>query len=73
MSQMNKLGSMPVGRLLFNMALPACSGILVIMLYNVIDTMFVGHFAGPMANCRVIRGTSGQHAVADSGHGDRRW
>lgn len=46
---MNKLGSMPVGRLLLNMALPACSGILVIMLYNVIDTMFVGHFAGPMA------------------------
>ena len=49
MSQMNKLGSMPVSRLLFNMALPACSGILVIMLYNVIDTMFVGHFAGSMA------------------------
>ena len=46
---MNKLGSMPIGRLLLNMALPACSGILVIMLYNVIDTMFVGHYAGPMA------------------------
>ena len=46
---MNKLESMPISRLLFDMALPACSGILVIMLYNVIDTMFVGHFAGPMA------------------------
>lgn len=46
---MNKLGSMPISRLLFDMALPACSGILVIMLYNVIDTMFVGHYAGPMA------------------------
>ena len=49
MSQLNKLGSMPISRLLLDMALPACSGILVIMLYNVIDTMFVGHYAGPMA------------------------
>ena len=31
------------------MTLPACSGILVLMLYNIIDTMFVGQFAGAMA------------------------
>ena len=49
MSQMNKLGSMPVGQLLFNMSFPACSGILVMMLYNVIDTVFVGRYAGSMA------------------------
>ena len=49
MSKTNKLRSMPIGRLLLNMALPACTGLLVIMLYNVIDTMFVGHYAGPMA------------------------
>ena len=49
MSQLNRLGSAPVGKLLINMTLPACSGILVLMLYNIIDTMFVGQFAGAMA------------------------
>ena len=49
MKNVNRLGELPIGRLLFQMSLPACSGLLVIMLYNVVDTIFVGHFAGSIA------------------------
>ena len=31
------------------MTLPACTGMLVMMLYSIIDTIFIGQFAGPMA------------------------
>ena len=49
MSQLNRLGSAPIGKLLINMTLPACSGILVLMMYNIIDTIIVGQYAGAMA------------------------
>ncbi|UYM17480.1 MATE family efflux transporter [Endozoicomonas euniceicola] len=49
MSQLNRLGNAPIGRLLINMTLPACSGILALMMYNIIDTIIVGQYAGPMA------------------------
>ncbi|MGI9275332.1 MAG: MATE family efflux transporter [Endozoicomonas sp.] len=49
MSQLNRLGTDPIGKLLIKMTLPACTGMLVIMLYNIVDTIFVGHYAGSMA------------------------
>ncbi len=39
--QENKMGVMPVGKLLFNMALPMIISMLVQALYNVIDSMYV--------------------------------
>ena len=49
MSQLNRLGTDPIGKLLISMTLPACTGILIIMLYNIVDTIFIGHYAGSMA------------------------
>ena len=49
MNPLNQLGTAPIGKLLINMSLPACSGILILMLYNIIDTIFVGQFVGAMA------------------------
>ena len=37
----NKMGVMPVGRLMFNMAAPMVLSMLVQALYNVVDSMFV--------------------------------
>ena len=39
--QENKMGVMPVGRLLFTMSLPIMISMLVQALYNVVDSMFV--------------------------------
>ncbi len=39
--QGNKMGSMPVGKLLFNMALPMVISMLVQALYNVVDSVYV--------------------------------
>ena len=49
MNSTNKLARQPVGPLLLSMSLPACTGLLVITLYTVIDIIFVGHFAGSLA------------------------
>ena len=37
----NKMGSMPIGRLLFNMSLPMMVSMLVQALYNIVDSIFV--------------------------------
>ena len=37
----NKMGVMPVGKLLFTMSLPIMISMLVQALYNVVDSMFV--------------------------------
>ena len=37
----NKMGTMPIGKLLFSMALPIAISMLVQALYNVIDSIFV--------------------------------
>ena len=39
--QENKMGVMPVGRLLFSMSVPMILSMLVMALYNVVDSMFV--------------------------------
>ena len=41
----NKMGVMPVGKLLFNMALPMIASMLVQALYNVIDSVYISRFS----------------------------
>ena len=40
------LGTAPVGRLLFKLALPTVVAQLVNMLYNVVDRIYIGHIEG---------------------------
>ena len=44
LSKSEKLGTMPVTRLVFNMSLPVIISMLVQALYNVVDSIFVGQF-----------------------------
>lgn len=37
-----------IGRLLLKLSPPAFFGIFVITLYNVVDTIFIGHYVGPL-------------------------
>ena len=37
----NKMGTMPVGKLIFNMSLPMMVSMLVQALYNIVDSIFV--------------------------------
>ena len=43
--QENKMGVMPVGRLLVNMSLPMMASMLVMALYNIVDSMFVARIS----------------------------
>ena len=49
MSNINELGSKPVGRLLWQYSLPAVVGMVVVSLYNVIDRIIIGQQVGPEA------------------------
>ena len=44
-SQENKMGTMPVGKLLFNMALPMIIAMIVQALYNVVDSIYVSRIS----------------------------
>lgn len=39
----NELGTKPVGKLLFSLALPAITAQIVNVLYNMVDRMYIGH------------------------------
>lgn len=41
----NKMGTMPIGRLLISMSLPMIASMLVQALYNVVDSIFVAHYS----------------------------
>ena len=41
----NKMGVMPVGRLLFSMSVPMMASMLVMALYNIVDSMFVSRIS----------------------------
>src|SRR3712207_2728274 len=43
------LGSEPVGKLLLQYSIPAIIGMTVTSLYNIIDSIFIGHGVGAMA------------------------
>lgn len=42
----NKLGTAPVGKLLFQLALPAIAAQIVNLLYNMVDRIYIGHIPG---------------------------
>lgn len=42
----NQLGTKPVGKLLFSLALPAISAQIVNLLYNMVDRIYIGHLPG---------------------------
>jgi putative MATE family efflux protein len=44
----NILDDKRIGRLLLKLSLPAFFGMFVITLYNVVDTIFIGHYVGPL-------------------------
>ena len=45
MQQENKMGTMPVNKLLVTMSLPMMASMLVQALYNVVDSIFVAHYS----------------------------
>jgi putative MATE family efflux protein len=47
-NQMMSLEDTRIGRLLLNLSIPAFFGSVVMMLYNVIDTIFIGQYIGPL-------------------------
>jgi putative MATE family efflux protein len=44
----NVLDDDRIGRLLLNLSLPAFAGMFVMTLYNVVDTIFIGRYVGPL-------------------------
>lgn len=44
--QSRQLGEEPVGKLLLKMSIPAIIGMLVMSLYNIVDTIFISYFVG---------------------------
>ena len=44
----NVLDDSRIGRLLLKLSLPAFFGMFVMSLYNVVDTIFIGHYIGPL-------------------------
>jgi putative MATE family efflux protein len=49
MSQPAHLGTAPIGQLLRQQAIPASIGILVLSIYGIVDTIFVGQYVGAIA------------------------
>ena len=49
MSKSEKLGTEPIDKLLWQQAAPASVGILVMSIYGIVDTIFVGKWVGPIA------------------------
>ncbi len=49
MTRSEKLGTLPVGKLLLEQAVPASVGILVMSIYMIVDTIFVGQYVGAVA------------------------
>lgn len=49
MTRSEKLGHSPIGKLLLEQAVPASIGILVMSIYMIVDTIFVGQFIGAVA------------------------
>ena len=50
MSTENKMGVMPVGKLLIQMSLPMMISMLVQALYNIVDQFFIGRSVGELGN-----------------------
>ena len=48
MSHSQELGTAPINKLLVKMAVPASIGILIMSIYFIVDTIFVGQFVGTL-------------------------
>ena len=48
MNKTAELGSAPVHKLLFKYALPAIIAMTATSLYNIVDTVYIGHGCGPL-------------------------
>ena len=48
MAHSDALGEKPIGRLLFEQAVPASIGFLIMSIYGIVDTIFVGHWVGAL-------------------------
>ncbi len=48
MQQSQELGTEKISKLLFNQAVPASVGILVMSIYSIVDTIFVGRYVGTL-------------------------
>ena len=48
MSQSKTLGSEKISSLLIKQSIPAALGVLVLSIYNLVDTIFVGNYVGPL-------------------------
>ncbi len=86
MTRENKMGTMPVGKLLFTMSLPMIVAMLVQALYNVVDTYFVSKIsidavtalsnAFPVQNLMIGVGTGtavGVNALLSKSLGEKRY
>ncbi len=49
MTRSEKLGQLPINKLLLEQAVPASIGIMVMSIYMIVDTIFVGQFVGAVA------------------------
>ena len=47
-----ELGTQPIGKLLLQYAIPAIIAMTASSLYNMVDSIFIGHGVGPLANFR---------------------
>ena len=45
--ELNKMGTMPIGRLMMSMSLPAMFSMIINALYNIVDSIFVGMIGEP--------------------------
>lgn len=70
--QENKMGVMPVGRLLLTMSVPMMISMLVQALYNIVDSMFVAKLS-ESALTAVSLAFPVQNLMIAVGTGTRRW
>ena len=82
----NKMGTMPIGKLLFNMSLPMMISMLVQALYNIVDSIFVAKLsenaltavslAFPLQTLLIAVGTGtgvGMHALLSKSLGEKNF
>ncbi len=82
----NKMGTQPINKLLINMSLPIVASMLVQALYNIVDSMFIGHYsqmglaavslAFPFQNLMIAVGTGtgvGMNAVLSKYLGEKNY
>ena len=67
------LGTEPVGKLMFRLALPTITAQLINMLYNIIDRIYIGHIPGNGALALTGVGVCMPLIIIISRTGWRRW